>query len=636
MSNIDNYRQAYETITTEIESISLLEGDHSETINILLLKQQELTVEFGNVEQVNDLSVEIFQQDTVETDIQDYLNNTNVYGCITANTQVGKTKATIQLVEFALRLHSLVIISTDNHLDQQTQMYNRVDIHFATSDVVLLKVSDNSFAMDFGNALKNKKRCIVFVLDNASQINKLIDPMARHARRADHIKNIVLISDEGDTITKDVHINDEDSTTAVSQKLWIELELIVANSYLNIAFKRLFVTATVANICKFYGIKKLDLIQLLPPPSYSGHHDIKYYEIEDTLDIPRVLLTEAIRIYEGETSEAIIVNSERMIASQENLVASIAEYCRCATIHTYNGSDMVVYTTSSGLIEELTSLKTTTVKTNRRGVTTIKTTDVSYRIDGNTIIIKNCKMVVADFYSLCKKYGERVVITIGKDLVTRAVSFVSRCEDNQLCATTMIYLPSKTMHSTGHIQTIGRITGCVQKGLQRRLYAPKAVIEDYRNTLQNQDAFISKLKSAGNERDTTELWNEFIPPHTISTSIDRIKLEMGKSFGLGVPDTRDVAAYDSGTVRRTITNWMRESNHNINAEVFRLFLFSDEVTKSTIENKLVELGSVNINEYVLQLTKVDDRKCYHHIFKKFGSIYKLTDGARKLLEELNV
>jgi hypothetical protein len=139
MSNIENYCKAYETITTEIESISLLEGDHSETINILLLKQQELTVDFGNVEQVDDLSAEIFQQDTVETGIHEYLNNTNVYGCITANAQVAKTKATIQLVEFTLRLHSLVIISTDNHLDQQTQMYNRVDIHFATSDVVFVK-----------------------------------------------------------------------------------------------------------------------------------------------------------------------------------------------------------------------------------------------------------------------------------------------------------------------------------------------------------------------------------------------------------------------------------------------------------------------------------------------------------------
>jgi hypothetical protein len=321
----------------------------------------------------------------------------------------------------------------------------------------LLKVSDNSFAMDFGNALKNKKRCIIFVLDNASQINKLIDPMTRHARRADHIKNIVLISDEGDTIAKDIHLTDEYRTTAVSQKLWIELQYIITNSYRGASFKRLFVTVTIANICRFYGIKKMDIIQLLPPPSYSGHHDIEYNEIEDTLDIPRVLLTEAIRIYESDVPEAIIVSSERMITSQENLVASIAEYCRCTTIHTYNGSNMVVYTTSRGLIEKLTSLKTTTVKTNRRGVTTIKTTDVSYRIDGNTLIIKNCKMAVGDFTVFVKKHGERVVITIGKDLVTRAVSFVSCCEDNQLCATTSNYFFQKermTASSGSHKSTM--------------------------------------------------------------------------------------------------------------------------------------------------------------------------------------
>jgi hypothetical protein len=195
----------------------------------------------------------------------------------------------------------------------------------------------------------------------------------------------------------------------------------------------------------------------------------------------------------------------------------------------------------------------------------------------------------------------------------------------------MIYIPSKTMHSIGHIQTIGRITGCVRKDLQRRLYAPKVVIDDYRNTLQNQDAFIAKLKSLDNESDTTALWESFIPPRNISTGIDRIKLEMGKCFGLGVADS-DVGG---GTVRRTIINWMRESNHNINAEVFRLFLFSDEVTRGTLEDKLTELGSESVQSYINQLTSID-AKCYHLIYNKIGLIYKLSDIARKLLEELNV
>lgn len=524
----------------------------------------------------------------------------------------------------------MIIITNDNHTDHQVQMYERVENEFALADVVLLKVTDKNFRKNWETCLKNKQRCILFTMDNSTQINKLLDPFNRLHKYMEYIKNIVLIHDEADTITKDRETSIIEDTQAESHKLWLEFQDTVLNLP-QFIFKRLFVTATPANCMALYKILNADIIQIEPPTTYSGYKDIQCIPLEDTLNIKDIAWGQVQRILDTDNTvgEAIIIVMERLIKNQQKMVEDLSIDCPLATIHTYNGTDMVVYTPSNELKNELSNIKINVSRINKKFDIKIRTIKVKCTIENDILILKKYNMPAADFYKLCKKHTQRAVITIGKDLVTRAVSFVSRCKENQLCATTMIYIPSRTMHATGHIQTIGRILGCVRKDLVRTLFSPQDVIDNYINTNMNQDIFLEQAKRnvSGN---TMECWYNFVPEHNTTINMDRPKLALGKNFGAGQMAIMETRSSELSLIRRSINSWKRPNDNSYSSKIFKLFLENEHVHKDVIHETLNEAGSTNIDGFITQLT-TSMTKCYKFIYQKTGDMYHLTTLARDIL-----
>jgi hypothetical protein len=106
------------------------------------------------------------------------------------------------------------------------------------------------------------------------------------------------------------------------------------------------------------------------------------------------------------------------------------------------------------------------------------------------------ELPICDFYTLCKAIGERCVVTIGRDLIARGISYVGRDSKQPLTATTMIYKPGTSMHAVGIVQAVGRITGTAMPCLKRRLYAPGDVITTYKAFNANQETYISEIENS--------------------------------------------------------------------------------------------------------------------------------------------
>jgi hypothetical protein len=124
-----------------------------------------------------------------------------------------------------------------------------------------------------------------------------------------------------------------------------------------------------------------------------------------------------------------------------------------------------------------------------------------------------------------KSLGENCVLTIGKDLICRGISYVGEDTEAPITATVMFYRPGKNMNAVGICQTIGRITGCAMPNLERKLYCPKDVYNTYVKYNQNQETYIKEITKEGNTsttKDTVDslLFKNFRHP------IDRQKLNI--------------------------------------------------------------------------------------------------------------
>ena len=192
-----------------------------------------------------------------------FIESTSINGVIYAPTQVGKSAATREFIETCFLYNTPVIVSTDNKTDQQEQLYYRIKRDLICTDVFLLKVSDKSFSENLKQCIEKKQKFIIFCLDNSSQIEKLIVHFVSCYTRFDNnmseYKNIAIIHDEADIITKDKNVETIDVDQALSHKKWIEFTNIINKNLTLINLKRVFVTATPENCVMLYNIDCPDL-----------------------------------------------------------------------------------------------------------------------------------------------------------------------------------------------------------------------------------------------------------------------------------------------------------------------------------------------------------------------------------------
>lgn len=542
-----------------------------------------------------------------------FLESDSVNALIYAPTQVGKTSATREFIEACFKAGVPVVVSTDNKTDQQEQLFARIEKELSGADVMLLKVSDKSFGEDMKGCVKNgKHRFVAFCLDNAVQIEKFIVTLAslttRYPTEMKKYKKFAIIHDEADQITKDRETNVIMEDQAESHKKWLELMNLINQTMGYLDLKRIFVTATPENSVLLYNIECPDVVTLEIPGTYTGYKDLDYIALEDDLDIKEVIQGEVARIKAARTCEAILYCIERKIADGHNKVLlGLSSYLKC-TVNTYNGNGITAHMR--------------TVNVSKRFEAMLKRAKIDYKRKDKVFTMKN--LTIRKFYTMCKKLGENCVVTIGKDLIARGISYVSEDKKDPLTATTIIYKPGMSMHAVGICQTIGRITGCAMPSLKRRVYAPKDVIDTYRSYNKNQEEYIKRISK---ESKLTKEVIEEMEFEKLKRKIDRAKL------GLKMNVKSEVAEGDAERMKQLINMWWNADT--IIGKILR-FVYESEVgvSEGELRNYIESIGSNNVTAHYQELVKFDERR-HDLVFERTSNkITKLRKEAAKYIDSL--
>lgn len=481
-------------------------NSNANTVNPENGRREDIEIEENNRQNVKEFTENLINQNKKEnqenqentkTLTENLINENGVsVGMIIAPTQSGKTDATAEQIKTCTLNRVSVIVSCDNKTDQMEQIYERISKKLLgdnTRDIILVKVSDRNFEEKIE---KNKDKVfVIFCLDNSSQVNKITrlfcSWVIKNIRKTE---KIMIIHDEGDVIQKDNNVETKTEGQSKVHQKWIELCDLIEKKY---ELKRTFITATPENCWYLYkNIYCKNILRLQQVSYYKGWEEIKYNELESEMDVLDILQRECDRIKNNtlnETGEVILYSVERNVekgeTNQTKIFDKLSSTLKNITINLYNSKGITVDTQNEVLKILLKNEKIKKITQKRNGVLQLSK-----------------DFPIRKFYNLCKQAGEKVVITIGKDLINRGISYVSEGE-NPLAATTMIYIPGKTVHAVGVNQAVGRITGKARTDLQRTLYAPIRVIEEYKNYNMNQEEKLREIK-INPEKTTYELFGE--------------------------------------------------------------------------------------------------------------------------------
>lgn len=350
-----------------------------------------------------------------------------------------------------------------------------------------------------------------------------------------------------------------------------------------------------------YNIESADIMKLRVPSKYVGYKDIEYNQLEDDLDVKVILKGEVERVKSQGTFEAILYCIDRKIVDgHEKVLRCLAGELNCV-ISTYNSNGITAYMQKemSKGFEEL-----------------LKGQSIRYKKSRGLFTMKN--MPISKFYTMCKGVGENCVVTIGKDLISRGISYVSEDMDKPLTATTMIYKPGTTMHCVGLCQTIGRITGCAMPTLKRRLYAPKDVIDAYVAYNKNQEQYILEIENASSGSKLTKDVIDEMVFEKLTRGIDRMKLGL-KMKTKEVPESVCLDNNEN-RMKQLIDVWWRADT--MIGKILR-FVYDSErgVKEEQLKAFIQAAGSRDSYQMYIHLTR--DDKEYKHVFSR--NINNVTD-----------
>ena len=545
-------------------------------------------------------------------------------GLIFAPTQVGKTNATKDFMEICMEYNIPVVVSCDNKTDQLEQFYSRIQIDFAHADIVLLKAGDKNFKKDLKDNLKITKKIIIFCLDNSSQIAKVKENINTNITFENTIfDKFCIIHDEGDVVTKDYDIENINDEQSESHKEWLSFVSYFKSRVVDL--KRVFVTATPENVVYKYKIEHVFVLEI--PKIYIGYKKINYCEFEDLNQIPVILYEEINRRHREKEYGIILYCTDKKIANgQDPLFLNICNSIDNCVVSTYNGTGITVRVVKERYFE--LELKNFIQKTNKN--IKDKKNQITYKKQDTRIYtIQN--MAIRDFYQICKDSNNGIIVTIGMDLMSRGISFVSSEKvPDALAATTMIYKPGMTMHAVGMCQSIGRITGTARPDLQRRLYASQNIIENYKNYNMNQQQYLKEIIK-NNGKPTNEIMEMIELNKRLSRALDRPKLKLKPKYKLynsesdNESNTTDVND-DIKRMKELIDMWWNAES--IIGKILT-FIYNSQVGVS--ENELKEFiknsGSKNVNELYRHIVRCD-KKEYSLIFERTSNnITKIKNNA---------
>ncbi len=439
-------------------------------------------------------------------------------------TQVGKTDAMIRVVKDSISRGISVIISSDNKKDQMDQLVKRLTC--ATNDdafektLIVMVGSSLNFVNFFEEYTENEYTTfIICCLDNASQIIKVYEKIILVSEESD-VEKLLVIHDEGDIINKSRNIELVESGVAKSHKEWINFFTRLTNK--SVSMKRIFVSATPENVIVLHKPGQIWSLEI--PDNYIGSKDIDYHTITnfDNDKIVKILKNE-YKLRKSELGIILYVVERNKNENEDETANQKSVFNYLKNVYNKHMMDALTIYNSDGI-----TVSFRLQKFRKLFIEYLVNNKIKYDQDEDVIIIKKSKMCISDFYKIIQDIGCRMVLTIGKDLISRGISFVSSKKTNPLTATTMIYKPGQTLHQVGLCQAIGRLTGTAQPTLKRRLYSTENVAHEYLNFIKNQKTIIDTIKENGNVVDSDTI--EEIVLEKSKRSIDRKKLNINKDF----------------------------------------------------------------------------------------------------------
>ena len=459
----------------------------------------QINVSARNKESVKKLADRVLKQQSLQSQITNFIRNGCVNCCITAGTQVGKTSSICTFVKRALDDNFSVIISSANKNDQLDQIYSRISQELSDRiDTIFIKYSSKTITKAFDRVREQHSKFVVFCLDNASQINRVKEACYFSMCIMGNNK-LVLIHDEADTIVKAKNVNEIEPAQAVSHSAWIEFADAFMKNPL-FTFKRVFVTATPLLIADKFPIKIENIIVLETPNGYNGWNNIEMKAIykNDTKSIIQRFVKDV------ERPGALLYCTDKVISEQNVLFKKICNYIDCP-VSIYNGNGITVRIekdTSNKFLEMIKRRKT-------EYELSIKVNESNILNDDKYNVYKITELPISILYQVLKDLHYSKVITIGYDLMQRGISFVSiekKSGEQPLAAVDLIYQCGNSLNTVSINQAIGRITGTVNPHIKRKLYSTQEIIDSYINYNMNQDDFFAKLKESDVE-DTSEFFN---------------------------------------------------------------------------------------------------------------------------------
>jgi predicted peroxiredoxin len=555
------------------------------------------------------------QEHAVTKKTKTFMSSDHMSAGITAPTQVGKSEAIGKVVEMCIKKKISCIVSSDNKTNQQELMRDRLEEYLEGNQVQMLTVFDN---LRFMRCLKNKTPFVLFCMDNANQIEKLIALFivanTKCKTQMEEMKKLVLIHDEADIVTKDSNTKEIVKHQPKSHKAWVEFSKLFQKS--SVDLKKFFVTATFENCYMLHEIYSKFVISLDIPLGYQGWQEFKYHEI-DGMDPKSVLVNVAKKKLKGVHQEAIIYNTDRKIDEQLQTLREFLSSLPDVTIHTYNGEGMYVYTNNEILKKKIRCIK---YKTYTRGGKVKEKKAISKR--SGELIKLNKFVSIRRFYALCNESGVKVVVTIGKDLINRGISYVSDCKKLPLAATSIIYAPGSTMHNVGIVQVLGRVSGCARPDLERNVYANRNVIDNYLVSNKNREIMLQAIQEHPEELTKTVI--KRLALEKPSRSVDRPKLQLDSKFNYRPKEK----AHAKGTMERLIDLWWKADTKI--GKIF-MFVYESESTSETELKEYLQEISGNVESHYQELLKSD--RGYNLVFRRNeDKITELTDEAENYIK----
>ena len=552
-----------------------------------------------------------------------------------APPQVGKTNAMIEIIKECVMKNISVVISSDNKKDQMCQLFNRlikaVETNYETIfEHCFITTVDNKNFDTLVDEMRTHKSFVICCLDNKSQIQKVHEKI-NAIHEINPMSGLCLIHDEADVITKARNITEVKASQPESHKKWIELTDNLYNK--GISMKRVFVTATPENVVYLH---KPGYVWELPiPDTYVSYKDFEFTELNafDTHNITRILSREVKRRKEEGGIILYCVERNKDETNEEDERSNQTQvFVSCMNNIKKTGLDVVSSYNSNGFKLALRLQKYKTLFVNKMEERNIQ---YSTSEDGSFTIKKN-ELAICEFYGYLQQCGCKVILTIGKDLISRGISFVSNCSENPLTATTMIYKPGQQLSQVALTQAIGRLNGTAQPMLKRRLYTTDDVYSNYTIFMRNQKEIMTSIRTNGNKVDSDligeiALWKS-------SRSVDRktLKLEQDMVFwedSESGNEDDDGYVSDEDKLKNMIDKWWG-SDSIIGKILSHIYKKENGILEAELKFFVESIGSRNPDQMVFHLTR--KTKNYNLVFTKKRDMINLTNDSRSYITLINV